>query len=186
MEREEGHAVMDFPRKKYAVIYADPPWQYRNKGVQGAAEKHYRTMALTAIKSLPVQDIAAEDCVLFLWATFPCLPDALEVIRAWGFEYKTLGFCWVKRNRKSTGWFWGLGNWTRSNAEVCLLATRGDPKRISARVHSIIDAPVGRHSEKPQEASGRIVELMGDLPRIELFARQRTPGWDVWGVEVDG
>ena len=177
---------MTFQYKKYSIIYADPPWGYRNKGTRAAAERHYRTMTLDEIKALPVQGIAAEDCVLFLWATFPCLPDALEVIREWGFTYKTLAFCWVKKNRKSPGWFWGLGNWTRSNPEVCLLATRGRPERISAKVHSVIDDPVKRHSEKPQEARERIVELMGDVPRIELFARQRTPGWDVWGDEVDG
>lgn len=177
---------MKFPNRKYSVIYADPPWGYRNRGTRAAAERHYRTMTLDEIKALPVEEMAKDDCVLFLWATFPCLPDALEVIRAWGFTYKTLAFCWVKRNRKSPGWFWGLGNWTRSNPEVCLLATRGRPERISARVHSVIDAPVKRHSEKPQESRERIVELMGDVPRIELFARQRTPGWDAWGDEVDG
>ena len=176
--------VNPFPEKKYAVIYADPPWGYRNRGTRAAAEKHYRTMALADIKALPVADIAAEDCALFLWSTFPMLPEALAVIEAWGFQYKTLAFCWVKRNRKSPGWFWGLGNWTRSNAEVCLLATKGHPSRSRATEHSLICAPVGKHSSKPKEARERIVELMGDVPRIELFARERAPGWDVWGDEV--
>lgn len=176
--------VNPFPEKKYAVIYADPPWGYRNRGTRAAAEKHYRTMSIGDIKALPVTDIAAADCVLFLWATFPMLPEALETVRAWGFRYKTLAFCWVKRNRTSPGWFWGLGNWTRSNPEVCLLAVRGRPARVSASVHSLIDSPVGKHSAKPKEVRERIVDLMGDIPRIELFARERAPGWDCWGDEV--
>lgn len=175
---------LPFPNKRYSVIYADPPWSYRNKGTRAAADRHYSTMSIEDIKALPVADIADEDCVLFLWATFPMLPEAMETIEAWGFEYKTLAFCWVKRNKKSAGWFWGLGNWTRSNPEICLLATRGHPKRISARVHSVIDTPAGRHSAKPHEARERIVELMGDVPRIELFAREKVPGWDAWGDEV--
>lgn len=111
--------------------------------------------------SLPVQDIAEDDCLLFLWATFPNLDVALETIRRWGFQYKTAAFVWVKRNRKAPSWFWGLGNWTRANAEICLLATKGKPKRASASVHSIIDAPIGRHSEKPAETRDRIVQLAG-------------------------
>lgn len=141
-------------------------------------------MSIGDIKALPVADIAAEDCALFLWATFPMLPEALETIRAWGFRYKTAAFVWAKQNRCSSGWFWGLGNWTRSNAEVCLLATKGHPSRSSASVHSIIDSRVGKHSAKPKEARERIVELMGDVPRIELFARERVTGWDAWGDEV--
>lgn len=176
--------VNPFPEKKYAVIYADPPWGYRNKGTRAAAARHYQTMTLADIKALPVADIAAVDCALFLWSTFPMLPEALAVIEAWGFQYKTLAFCWIKRNRKSPGWFWGLGNWTRSNPEVCLLAVRGRPERVSAAVHSLIEAPVGRHSAKPPQARARIEALMGDVPRIELFARERAPGWDCWGDEV--
>ena len=166
------------------MIYADPPWSYRNKGTRAAADRHYSTMSIEDIKSLPVADIAAENCVLFLWATFPMLPEALETIRAWGFDYKTAAFVWAKQNRRSPGWFWGLGNWTRSNAEICLLATKGRPERVSASVHSLIEAPVGRHSAKPKEARTRIEALMGDVPRIELFARERAPGWDAWGDEV--
>ena len=176
--------VNPFPEKKYAVIYADPPWGYRNRGTRAAAEKHYRTMSIGDIKALPVADIAAEDCVLFLWATFPMLPEAMETIKAWGFRYKTVAFVWAKQNRRSPGWFWGLGNWTRSNAEVCLLATKGRPERVSASVHSLICAPVGEHSAKPKEARERIEALMGDVPRIELFARERVSGWDCWGDEA--
>lgn len=108
-----------------------------------------------------VQDIAEDDCLLFMWATFPNLDVALEAIKRWGFTYKTAAFVWVKRNKKSPSWFWGLGNWTRANAEVCLLATKGKLKRASASVHSVIDAPIGRHSEKPAETRDRIVRLAG-------------------------
>lgn len=121
----------------------------------------------------------------FLWATFPQLPEALRLIQAWGFTYKSVAFVWLKQNRKSPGWFYGLGFWTRGNAEVCLLATRGHPKRQAANVHQFIISPVREHSRKPEEAREKIVALMGDLPRVELFARQSPPGWDVWGNEVE-
>ena len=174
--------------KKYSVILADPPWSFRawsDKGMGRSAEQHYPTMRLEDIKALPVADLAAGDCVLFLWATFPMLKEALEVVDAWGFTYKTVAFTWVKENRKSPGLFWGLGYWTRANAEVCLLATRGSPKRQSAAVHQVILSPVERHSKKPDEVRERIAALMGDVPRVELFARQQTPGWDIWGNEVE-
>lgn len=112
------------------------------------------------------------------------LKEALEVIEAWGFTYKTVAFNWVKQNKSGVGLFMGLGNWTRSNSEICLLAVKGKPKRVSAGVHSIILSPLQRHSRKPDETRDRIVELMGDLPRIELFARETAPGWDSWGNEV--
>ena len=118
-----------------------------------------------------------------MWATFPMLREALEVIEAWGFIYKTVAFNWVKQNKTGAGLFWGLGNWTRSNSEICLLAVKGKPKRMSASVHSVILSPVQQHSRKPAETRDRIVELMGDLPRIELFAREAAPGWDAWGNE---
>ena len=141
-------------------------------------------MGIEDICALPVESIAAPDCALFLWVTFPVLPDAFQVLGAWGFTYKTVAFVWVKRNRKTPSLFWGLGHWTRANAEMCLLATKGKPKRISSSVHQIIESPIEEHSKKPDETRRRILELVGDLPRVELFARQETPGWDVWGNEV--
>ena len=117
--------------------------------------------------------------------TFPQLQEAFKVIKEWGFQYKTVAFLWIKQNRSGKGYFFGLGYWTRSNAEICLLATRGKPKRISTKVFQLIISPLEEHSKKPVEARKRIVELLGDLPRIELFARQRSPGWDAWGNEVD-
>lgn len=172
--------------KKYDIIYADPPWRYERDKVQGAAENHYPTMGIDEICALPVGEIAAKDGVLFLWATFPLLPEAFRVMEAWGYRYKSVAFVWVKRNRRSPGWFYGLGYWTRGNAELCLLATRGHPKRKSASVHQLIVSPVEAHSKKPDAARNKIVDLMGDLPRAELFARKESPGWDVWGNEVDG
>lgn len=136
------------------------------------------------IQQLPIQSICDDDCVLFLWVTFPCLEEGLELIRSWGFTYKTCGFTWVKRNKKSNTWFWGLGYWTRANAEICLIATKGKPKRVSKSVHQICDARIMEHSRKPDEIRGRIVQLCGDVPRIELFARQQAEGWDCWGNEV--
>ena len=142
-------------------------------------------MSADDICSLPVADIAEDNSVLFLWVTFPNLQESFRVIKAWGFEYRTVAFVWVKRNKKAINWFMGLGYWTRANAEICLLAVKGKPKRISKSVRQVIDSPIERHSKKPDETRERIVELMGDLPRIELFARQKTDGWNVWGNEVE-
>ncbi len=179
---------LPFPDRKYQVVYADPPWRYKDKinpGKRGAEFK-YPTMSDREILELPVADLAQENCFLFLWATFPRLPLALEAIAAWGFAYKTLGFNWVKMNKIQTSTvFWGGGNFSRSNAEVCLLATRGKPKRVSASVHSQVITPhTGKHSEKPACVRDRIVSLCGDVPRIELFARDAVAGWDYWGNEV--
>ena len=173
--------------KRYSIVYADPPWQFSawSKKAQKHVTKHYSTMTIQEIMELPVKEITADDAVLLLWATFPNLPLAFKAIEAWGFTYKTCAFTWVKQNRKSKGLFWGMGYYTRSNAEICLLATKGKPlPRLSHKVHSVIVSPVMEHSRKPDEARERIKELFGDLPRIELFARQHAEGWDCWGNEV--
>lgn len=133
---------------------------------------------------MPVADLAAPDSALFLWATFPQLPEALRLIEAWGFTYKSVAFVWLKKNKKADSWFYGLGFWTRGNAEICLLATKGHPKRQAANIHQFIVSPIEAHSKKPDEARAKIISLMGDLPRVELFARQTPPGWAVWGNEV--
>lgn len=178
--------LMDI-NKKYNIIYADPPWSYRDKalaGNRGACCK-YPVMSIEDICNLNVKEIAADNCVLFMWVTMPKLNECFDVIKSWGFEYKTCAFTWVKKNKKSDSWFWGMGRWTRANAELCLLATKGKPTRVSAKVHSIIDTPIEEHSKKPDIVRDKIVELCGDLPRIELFARQKAEGWDVWGNEVE-
>lgn len=175
--------------KKYKIIYADPPWQYRvysQKGQGRSAENHYHTMNIKDIMALPVDKIADKDCILFLWITFPCLKEGIEVMERWGFKYKTCGFNWVKRNKKKNTYFMGLGFWTRSNSEVCLIGTKGQPKRVSKSVSQICDARIMEHSRKPEEIRERIVELCGELPRIELFARDKVKGWDSLGDEIDG
>mgnify|MGYP001377386688 CR=1 FL=1 len=176
---------MELPKNKYGIIYADPPWRYADKGGSGNAESHYNTMSQKDICALPVSELALPDCVLFMWATYPMLPEALETIKAWGFQYKSIGFQWVKLNKKNGKPFYGLGRWTRGNTEPCLIAVRGKPKRINNSVFQIIQTPIEGHSKKPDIVRQKIVELVGYLPRIELFARQKTEGWDVWGNEVN-
>ena len=158
--------------KKYQIIYADPPWSYADQGCQGTMAKHYKGMSLEDLCILPVDKIADENCILFMWATYPMLREALEIINAWGFKYKTIAFQWIKLNPKSKTPFYGLGRWTRGNTEPCLLATKGKPKRLAADVFQLIQEPRGRHSQKPNIVRDKIVRLMGDLPRIELFARK--------------
>lgn len=174
--------------KKYNIIYADPPWNFKTYSEKGkqkkSAECHYRCMNIDNIYDLPINQIAADNCILFLWVTFPLLKEGLETIEKWGFTYKTIGFNWIKQNKKSDSLFWGLGYWTRANSEICLLATKGKPKRISKSVHSVIISKIREHSRKPDEVRNKIVELCGDMPKIELFARQTCEGWDCWGNEV--
>jgi len=174
--------------QKFAVIYADPPWEfkvYSGKGKQRSAERYYDTSSLNAIKALPIENLAAKDCALCMWAVSPELPGALEVIKAWGFEYKTIGFGWVKQNRGGEGLFTGMGYWTRANLECCLLATRGAPMRLAMDVHQIVTTPIGEHSAKPGEVRSRIQRLLAG-PYLELFARRATPGWTSWGNEIEG
>ncbi|MBR1676609.1 MAG: adenine methyltransferase [Clostridia bacterium] len=174
--------------KKYDVIYADPPWRfltYSEKGKGRSAERHYPTMAKEDIQKLPVNRISTKDCVLFLWVTAPCLIEGLELIKAWGFTYKTVAFTWVKQNKRNDKPFMGLGYYTRANAEYCLIATKGKVlERKSRSVSSVVISHIERHSKKPDEVRKRIVELYGNRPRIELFAREYSDGWDCFGNEV--
>ena len=169
---------------------ADPPWHYNDKALAGArgAECKYPVMSIEEIKNLRVngklvKDITDKDSFLFLWVTFPQLEKAFEVIRAWGFRYKTLGFNWVKKN-KSGGNFIGMGWYTRSNAEVCLIAMKGHVSVLDHSISSIIESVPQRHSAKPIIVRDLIVKLCGRLPRIELFAREKTRGWTAWGFDV--
>lgn len=172
--------------KRYNIIYADPPWSYRDKALAGnrGAGCKYPVLNTKDIAEFPVKQLAADDCVLFMWVTMPKLSECFDLVKAWGFEYKTCAFVWVKKNKKADSLFWGMGNWTRANAEICLLAIKGKPKRQAANVHSVLLAPVEEHSKKPAAIRERIVQLCGDLPRIELFARQNAEGWDCWGNET--
>jgi N6-adenosine-specific RNA methylase IME4 len=177
---------MDFPDKKYNIIYADPPWSYNDKalaGNRGACCK-YDVMTLDNIKNLPIKNITYDDCILFLWITFPQLNKCFEVMESWGFKYKTVAFTWIKKYNNGKN-FMGMGNWTRSNAEVCMLAIKGKPKRLNAGIRQVVESVPERHSKKPDIIREKITQLCGDLPRIELFARQNTDGWDSWGNEID-
>ena len=171
--------------KKYQIILADPPWSYSDQGCQGTMANHYKGMKLEDICSLPIKNITDKNCVLFIWVTFPMLKEGLKVIENWGFNYKTIAFNWIKKNKSDCGFFFGLGRWTRGNSEVCLLATKGKPHRVNKAIGQLVFEPLTKHSRKPSIIRDKIVELMGDLPRIELFARQKTEGWNVWGNEIE-
>lgn len=175
--------ILKLPAGKYNIIYADPPWQYYKGGYKNQ-EQHYDSLTIEELKQMPLDDIAADNCILFLWVTFPMLDEVFELIKWWGFEYSTVGFVWVKANKNKRGFFFGLGNWTRSNAELCLVATKGSIERKDASISQIIYSPVQGHSKKPDIVRKKIVELVGDLPRIELFARQKVEGWDSFGNEI--
>ena len=173
--------------KKYSVIYADPPWSfktYSNKGKDRSPEKHYNVMNFKDICNLPVNNIANDNSVLLMWVIDPLLDKAFEVINAWGFKYKTVGFTWAKTNRKSEGYFTGLGYWTRGNPEMCLLATKGKPKRISKSVPQLVVEQRREHSRKPDIMYNHIENLL-EGPYIELFARTQRSGWDSWGNQTD-
>lgn len=187
---------------KYGAIYADPPWHFQTwagarksgAGVACRASKPaYKTMVDADIAALPVADFAADNCALFLWTCWPVLERTFPILAAWGFTYKTCAFCWVKGRNPALfpgdefpdlfNDRMGLGYWTRANSEVCLLATRGKPKRQNADVRQVILAPLREHSRKPDETRKRIERLVAG-PYLEMFARTTVPGWDVWGNET--
>jgi N6-adenosine-specific RNA methylase IME4 len=184
----------------YGVILIDPTWPFvtwSEKGKGRSAERHYDMMELDAIKALPIAKLAARDCALFLWATWPTMPIWNEVLEGWGFKYSGIGFLWVKLTPKATfidlealrhgrtghGLHWGMGYGTRANTEPCLFARRGEPHRVAKNVHSVVIAPVREHSRKPDEVHERIERLFPG-PYLELFARRVVPGWTVWGNEI--
>ena len=171
--------------KKYQIIYADPAWKYKfGESSSSFVNKKYDVMELDDLQKLPIKDIADDNSVLLMWITFPKLMWAEKVINSWGFEYKTVAFVWVKQYDNNSI-FIGNGYYTRSNAEICLLATRGQPlPRKSHSESQIVMSKVREHSRKPDEIYSRIERLFGDVSRIELFARERRQGWDVWGNQV--
>jgi N6-adenosine-specific RNA methylase IME4 len=184
------------PPGPFGAILADPPWHFavwslEKTGRARHPSTHYGTMDVFDIAALPIGALAAEDCALFLWITWPMLEHALTVVEAWGFQYKTCAFAWMKADVSTIDLFSGpvdadmkLGYWTRANSEVCLLATRGKPKRLDAGVRQGIIEPAREHSRKPDCVHTRIERLVAG-PYLELFARRRRPGWTVWGNEVD-
>ena len=185
--------VYSSSNKKYGVIHADPPWLFKNyseKGTGRNAISHYDCLTFEELRRLPVGDVAAKDCALFLWAVDPLLPRAFELISAWGFEFKTVGFYWAKTNRaakqdalRPTDFFTGLGYWTRANVEQCLLATRGKPPRQAKDVRRLIIEPRREHSRKPEQVYDRIKRLAKG-PYLDLFARESRKGWDMWGDQA--
>jgi len=191
------------PKGHFGAILADPPWRFklwdntsaikrnRGGGTNVCAAVHYDTMGIDDIANLPINQYAANDCCLFLWISWPMLPEAISLIEAWGFQYKTCAFDWMKAHagkvemfRDDTDALMGMGYWTRANSEPCLLATRGKPKRLNADVRQGIIAPRREHSRKPDGIHERIERLVAG-PYLELFARQQRPGWTVWGNETD-
>ena len=171
-----------FPDKKYKIIYADPPWTYDDKALSGnrGAGCKYDLMTIEEICNLPVKEITDDDCILFCWGTWTHNREIHKLIESWGFVFKTVGFVWIKKFATGRN-FMGMGNWTRANTEYCLIATKGNPKRLDAGISQIIESIPNKHSSKPDIVRKRILELCGDLPRIELFARTKIHGWDVWG-----
>ena len=170
---------------KYKILYADPPWRYNDKSLShgGGAESHYPCMSVEDICALELPPIA-DDAALCLWVTYPMLREGLMVIDAWGFTYKTGLFTWIKLNQDRS-YFSGMGRYTRANPEICLLGTKGKGvERKATNVQNLQALVKGRHSEKPQLFRDEIVRLWGNLPRIEMFARERVPGWDVWGNQA--
>ena len=183
------------PLNHFGAILADPPWKFETWGSQANAttdvNRHYSTMTIDEIAALPVSSLAADSSVLFLWICWPTMDRALEVISAWGFTYKTCAFSWIKANGSQLDMFSndvpvqiGTGYWTRSNSEVCLLATKGQPKRINSDVRQAIVAPRREHSRKPDGIHERIERLVAG-PYLELFARQKREGWTTWGNQTD-
>lgn len=193
----------DLPRGHYGVVLADPPWRFEvwsgetavkardSASTYTSAAVHYQTMAPDEIEALPIANLMAESAVLFLWVSWPLLPQAMRLIEQWGFTYKTCAFDWMKARvnqidlfRDDADALMGMGYWTRANSEPCLLATRGKPKRLNADVRQGIIEPRREHSRKPDGIHERIERLVAG-PYLELFARQKRPGWDVWGNETD-
>ena len=172
----------------YDIIYADPPWNYTafSNDIPSRSKEGqpYNAMRMVDIYNFKIPETSA-DSVLFLWATASLLPEAIHAMKCWGFEYKTIAFTWIKKNKRNNNTnFWGMGSWTRSNPEYCILGTKGKPKALSHSVHSVIETPIEEHSKKPDIVRDKIIELCGDKKRFELFARQRYEGWDAEGLQL--
>lgn len=170
--------------KKFQIIYADPAWSYWEGG-QKNQSLHYQTMSIKDICQLPINKISDDNSILFLWVTYPILKQSFDVIESWGFKYSTCGFVWVKKNKKSDSYFFGNGSWTRANSELCLIATKGSITRLDASISQIVDERISEHSRKPLVVKKLITDLVGDLPRIELFSRNKEKdGWFNWGNNI--
>ena len=186
-------SVIDLPDKKYNIIYADPPWHYGSKSAvnntTGSAIKplsdHYSTMSLQELKNMSIKNMTKDDAACFMWVTDSHIDEALEVLRSWGFAYKTIAFNWIKTTSKGN-YCKNVAPWTMKSSEICLLGIKGRMTKYKQanNIESLVIAQRTQHSQKPNEVRKRIEDLFGDLPRIELFAREKTDGWDVWGDEI--
>lgn len=187
-EKEKSYKMKNFPKKKYDVIYADPPWKYKDSQNSNmnffSVDARYQTMNIEDIYCLPVNKISSKNCLLFLWVVSPLLKEGLETIENWGFKYKTIVFVWSKKSKNFKD-IANLGRWTLGNVELCLLGTKGQPKRKTKKIRQLVVAKRKKHSQKPNEVRNRIELLCGkEKSKIELFARERYIGWDAWGNEV--
>lgn len=190
--------INEFPDKKYKIIYADPPWHYSSKHYQdggrdfNSLKKYYNTMSIQEIKNLPVKLITDKNCACFLWVPFSHLNKGVDVLKAWGFKYKTVAFNWIKKTKNGKN-FVNQAPWTLKSSEICILGIKGrmSKYKISNNVRelieteTIIEAERTIHSRKPKEARERIEELFGEIPKIELFAREQIKGWDCWGDQLN-
>lgn len=176
--------------KKYKLIYADPPWSFNNKNTGGSmksgADNQYNTMTLDQLKNMDINSISDDDCILIMWWVGSQPQEAIDLTKAWGFTLKNMnGFVWHKLTKNNKDHF-GMGFWTRAGSESALIAIKGKPKPASRSVRAVGSYTVGKHSVKPDGFRERCVELAGDVPRLEMFAREKTEGWDVFGNEVEG
>ena len=178
--------------KKYNVIYADPPWKYSSGVYQDSNRiermlcSQYSSMDKKEIENLPIENISDKDCALFLWVTDSHLKDGIELMEKWGFSYKTIVFIWTKKTKNGITCA-NIGAWTMKNCEICIFGTKGNMlkyKKIN-NIYQLVEAERTNHSKKPEEVRNRIDLLFGNIPKIELFARENAIGWDVFGDEVE-
>lgn len=186
----EHFRYLGITMKKYKLIYADPPWQFSNKNTGGSmsssADAKYNTMTIEDLKNLDIESLCDDDCVLIMWWVGSMPQEAIDLVNAWGFKLKNMnGFVWKKLTKRLLDFF-GMGFWTRAGSESAIIATRGKPKPASRSVRAVHSAVVGRHSEKPQKFRDLAVELVGDVPRLEMFSRGEFEGWDVFGNQCEG
>ena len=183
----------ELEQKKYKIIYADPPWNYGSKSAvnnsTGSDHKplseHYNTMSLDQLKSLPISEMTDKDAACFMWVTDSHLDEAIEIFKAWGFKYKTVAFNWIKTTNKGN-YCKNVAPWTMKSSEICLFGTKGAMAKYKQvnNIEALVFAERTKHSKKPEEVRKRIELLFGDIPRLEMFARQASEGWDVFGNEA--
>jgi N6-adenosine-specific RNA methylase IME4 len=188
MTKNQNSQILNFPNTKFRVLYIDPPWAFSSwskKGEGKSAQNHYKCMTMDELKALPIGDLGDDNSIMFMWCTNPLFPEQIKVMEKWGYTYKTIGFTWVKLNKKTPTPFIGLGYYSRSNCEYLIIGTKGKvgrPKNKS--ISSVVMSPIREHSRKP-DIIRKYIEAMYDGPYIELFARTKIDGWECWGNQTD-